>query len=94
MRYTSTSSPGLLARILGGVFALALGLVVVFLFTAFVAVAAGLALLGLGRLWWLQRKSDDGERDPGLIDAEYTVARDPEAAREPDAILPPRAGEG
>jgi len=90
---TTSPTSSLLGRLLGGLFAIALGLLAVFLFTAFAAVAAGLALVGLGRLWWLQRRGgSETQAESGDIEAEYTVERD-SGVREADAILPPRAGD-
>lgn len=84
---------GFLGRLLASLFALALGLLAVFVFTAFAVVAAILALVGLARLWWLQRRAG-GRSAPDVLEPEYSVSRDPGAAREPDAILPPRPHKG
>lgn len=79
-----------LKRVLGGLLALALGLLAVFVFTAFAALAAVLAAVVLARAWW-QSRSVDPTDDGKSVTVEYSVTRDDsDSAREPDAILPPR----
>lgn len=79
-----------LGRCLGALFALGLGLLAAFLFTAFAIVAAALALVGLVRLWWVGRAARRRAGD-AVIPADYTVSpsANPDEARTPDAILPP-----
>ena len=88
----TTSLQEVLGRLLGALLAVALGLLGVFLFAVFVAVAALLALAGMVRLWWL-----GGTRRPPrggtMVTTQYTVTEattEAGEAREPDAILPPR----
>lgn len=80
-------------RLLGGLLALVLGLLAVFLFTAFAVLAAILAIVVGVRAWWRGRhRRGRGGDGPRTITVEYSVAHedvDAEAAREPDAVLPP-----
>lgn len=84
---------GVVGRLLGGLLAIVLGLLAVFLFTAFAVLAAILAVAVVARAWWRGRVGGSGGDDGRTIDAEYSVSREdvePDTARKPDAILPPR----
>lgn len=87
----SSRLDSLAGRIVAGVLALVLGLLAVFLFTAFAALAAIMAIAIGVRAWWRGR-GGGGRGNGRTITAEYSVTRedaDPDRAREPDAILPP-----
>lgn len=79
-------------RLLAGLLALVLGLLAVFLFTAFAVLAAILAIVVGVRAWWRGRHRRERGGGPRTITVEYSVTDedvDPETAREPDAVLPP-----